>query len=220
VWRDQYWFVEFDLSRWKIVSLIKLVFLYGARIMSKYVRVIAMVSILAFTAACSTEQGTSTSSVNPDQGMDQEASAALQSLYADTPKAQELGQRAKGILVFPYVVKAGFLVGAHHGEGALIENGKVTGYYGTTAVSYGLQAGAQTFGYAMFLMSDAAVQDLKTGSGFEVGVGPSVVVVDAGMARSMTTSTLQSDIYAFIFNQSGLMAGMGLQGSKITRLSR
>jgi lipid-binding SYLF domain-containing protein len=118
------------------------------------------------------------------------------------------------------VVKAGFLIGAHHGEGELIENGKVTGYYATTAASYGLQAGAQTFGFVMLFMSDSALQNLKTSPGFDVGIGPSVVVVEAGMAKSMTTATLQSDIYAFIFNQTGLMAGMGLQGSKITKLSR
>jgi lipid-binding SYLF domain-containing protein len=194
--------------------------------MIKYVRVMAMVSTLVLTGACSTGQSPSTvqspsdAAVNPDPGLDQEANAALQSLYADTPKAHELAQKAKGILVFPDVVKAGFLAGVHHGEGELIENGKVTGYYATTAVSYGLQAGVQVFGYAMFFMSDSALQNLKTSAGFEVGIGPSIVVVDAGMAKSMTTATLQSDIYAVIFNQRGLMAGMGLQGSKITKLSR
>jgi lipid-binding SYLF domain-containing protein len=188
--------------------------------MIKYVRMMAMISMLTLTWACSTAQTPSDSALKSDPGMDQEAAAALQSLYADTPKARELAQKAKGILVFPDVVKAGFLVGAHHGEGELIENGKVTGYYATTAASYGLQAGAQTFGFVMFFMSDSALQNLKTSPGFDVGIGPSVVVVDAGMAKSMTTATLQSDIYAFIFNQTGLMAGMGLQGSKITKLSR
>jgi len=191
--------------------------------MIKYIRAMTIASVLtvtALTTACSTQPMSSGPAASGDPEMDKEAAAALQSLYADTPKAQELGQSAKGILVFPDVTKAGFLVGAHHGEGVLIESGKVTGYYATTAVSYGLQAGVQTFAYAMFLMSDSALQNLKTTPGFEVGMGPSVVVVDAGMAKSMTTATLQSDIYAFIFNQQGLMAGLGLQGSKITRLSR
>lgn len=189
--------------------------------MIKHIRMMAMISIFAITAGCQMDQSTSSSGAMPvDTGMDQEASAALKSLYTNTPQARALAQRAKGILVFPDVVKAGFIVGAHHGEGELIENGKVTGYYSTTAASYGLQAGAQRFGYVMFFMSDSALHDLKTGTGFEVGVGPSIVVEDAGMAKSMTTSTLQSDIYAFIFDQKGLMAGLGLQGSKITKLSR
>jgi lipid-binding SYLF domain-containing protein len=207
-------------SNGQIAGLINNSVTKGVRVMIKYVRLMTMISILALTGACSTAQSPSDSALNPDPGMDQEAAAALQSLYADTPKARELAQNAKGILVFPDVVKAGFLVGAHHGEGELIENGKVTGYYATTAASYGLQAGVQTFGYVMFFMSDSALQNLKTSPGFDVGIGPSVVVVDAGMAKSMTTATLQSDIYAFIFNQTGLMAGMGLQGSKITKLSR
>jgi lipid-binding SYLF domain-containing protein len=87
------------------------------------------------------------------------------------------------------------------------------------AASYGLQAGAQSFGYAMFLMTDEALSYLDKSEGWEVGVGPSVVVMDEGMAKSMTTSTAKEDIYAFIFGQKGLMAGIGLQGSKITRIS-
>ena len=59
---------------------------------------------------------------------------------------------------------------------------------------------------------------LNNSGGWEVGVGPSIVVVDEGMARSLSTTTLQNDIYAFVFDQSGLMAGAGLQGSKITRV--
>ncbi|MDB6145821.1 MAG: twin-arginine translocation pathway signal protein [Pseudomonas sp.] len=189
--------------------------------MIKYLRMMAMISIFAITAGCHTGQSTSTSGAMPvDTEMDLESNAALKSLYTQTPQARALARRAEGILVFPDVVKAGLFAGAQHGEGELIENGKVTGYYSTTAASYGLQAGVQRFGYVMFFMSDSALHDLKTGTGFEVGVGPSIVVVDSGMAKSMTTSTVQSDIYAFIFDQKGLMAGLGLQGSKITRLSR
>lgn len=189
--------------------------------MTKYLRMLAMISTFAVTAGCQMGQSPSASgAMAVDPGMDQEATAALTSLYSKTPQARALAQRAKGILVFPDVVKAGFIAGAHHGEGELIEKGKVTGYYSTSAASYGLQAGVQRFGYVMFFMSDSALSDLKTGNGFEVGVGPSVVVEDAGMAKTITTSTLQSDIYAFIFDQKGLMAGLGLQGSKITKLSR
>jgi lipid-binding SYLF domain-containing protein len=98
-------------------------------------------------------------------------------------------------------------------------DGQTVGYYNTVAASYGLQAGAQTFGYAMFLMNDAALAYLNRSEGWEVGVGPSVVIMDEGLAKSLTTSTAKDDIYAFIFGQKGLMAGFSLQGSKITRIT-
>src|SRR5262249_44449786 len=121
---------------------------------------------------------------------------------------------------FPSVVKAGFLFGAQYGDGALRQRGKTTGYYNTVAASYGLQAGVQSFGYALFFMSDSGLGYLSKSEGFEIGVGPSIVVVDEGMAKPLTTTTAQHDIYAFIFGQKGLMAGLGLQGSKITRVDR
>jgi lipid-binding SYLF domain-containing protein len=96
----------------------------------------------------------------------------------------------------------------------------VVGYYNSVAVSYGLQAGVQWFGYALFFMTDDALNQLDATQGFEVGVGPSLVVVDEGIGKSITSNTITSDVYAFIFNQKGLMAGMGIQGSKITRISK
>jgi lipid-binding SYLF domain-containing protein len=150
---------------------------------------------------------------------DRDAAAALRSLYATTPAAKTLGSKAKGILVFPKIVKAGFMVGAQYGDGALIKNGKTAGYYNITAGSYGFQAGVQSFGYAMFFMTDDALGYLDRTGGFEVGTGPSVVLVDEGMAKSMTTTTTRSDVYSFIFGQRGLMAGVGLQGSKITKIN-
>jgi lipid-binding SYLF domain-containing protein len=148
------------------------------------------------------------------------ASAALANLYASTPGAQSLGERAVAVLVFPDVVKAGFMFGAQYGDGALMRRGKTAGYYNTVAASYGFQAGVQSFGYALFFMSEPALSYLNKSDGFELGVGPSIVVLDAGKARAMTTTTMQDDIYAFIFDQRGLMAGAGLQGSKISRIDR
>jgi lipid-binding SYLF domain-containing protein len=149
-----------------------------------------------------------------------DATAVLKKLYAATPKAQELAAVAKGILVFPSVVKGGFLVGGLYGEGVLLKDGKAVAYYNTVAASYGLQAGAQKYGYAMFFMNDAALQYLDKSDGWELGTGPSIVVVDQGIAGGLSTSTARDDIYAFILSQKGLMAGLGLQGSKITRLEK
>jgi lipid-binding SYLF domain-containing protein len=112
------------------------------------------------------------------------------------------------------------MVGGQYGEGALLRKGKTVGYYNTVQMSYGLQIGVQTYGYAMFFMSDAAMDYIDKSDGWEIGVGPSVVVVDTGAATSKTTATLKADIYAFFFDQKGLMGGLGLQGTKITRIEK
>jgi lipid-binding SYLF domain-containing protein len=148
-----------------------------------------------------------------------DAKDALQKLYAKSKTARELGERATAILVFPGIGKAGFIVGGQYGEGALLTGGDVVGYYNTFAVSYGLQAGVQKYGYALFFMTDSAREYLDRSDGWELGVGPNIVVVDAGAATSMTTTTAQSDVYAFFFDPKGLMAGLGLQGSKITKIT-
>ena len=152
--------------------------------------------------------------------LDRESRAALKSLYARQASAKMLGQKAKSILVFPSVVKAGFMFGGQIGEGALLQGNRTAGYYNTVAGSYGFQAGIQKFGYALFFMTDKALKQLKELEGFEVGVGPSIVIVDEGMGKSITSNTITSDVYAFIFDQKGLMAGVGIQGSKITKIDK
>lgn len=152
--------------------------------------------------------------------LSKDAQAALQSLYADVPAAKVLGDKARAILVFPSITKAGLVVGGQYGEGVLMRGGKTAGYYSTAGASYGLQAGVQKYGYAMMFMTDAAFQALDKAEGFEVGIGPTVVVVDEGMAKNATTATLKEDIYAFVFGQKGLMAGIGIQGTKITKIAK
>ena len=105
--------------------------------------------------------------------IDSEVKVALEQLYESTPVAKEVAEKAKAVLVFPSILKAGLIVGAQGGNGALLQDGKTVGYYNTAAASYGLQAGVQTFGYAMFFMTDEALAYLDKSSGWEVGVGPS-----------------------------------------------
>jgi len=151
--------------------------------------------------------------------IDRDVDVSIEKLYANSPAAAKLSKVARGMLVFPNVVKAGLIVGAQYGKGALRIGGETAGYYNTVAASYGLQAGAQSFGYAMFFMTDETLDYLKDSAGWEIGVGPSVVVVDEGLARSLTTTTAKDEIYVFFFNQKGFMAGLGLQGSKITKIN-
>jgi len=152
--------------------------------------------------------------------LNRESSAALVKLYEKSQPARLLRDHAKAVLVFPDMYKAGFLFGGQIGEGVLLRGGKPVAYYNSVAASYGLQAGAQRFGYALFFMNEKALEYLDKSEGFELGVGPSIVIVEAGMGKSMTSTTLTQDVYAFIFDQQGLMAGIGIQGSKITRISK
>jgi lipid-binding SYLF domain-containing protein len=146
--------------------------------------------------------------------------AALNRLYAQSPRATRLARSANAILVFPKIVKAGLVVGGQGGEGVLFVRGKPAGYYKITAVSYGLQAGGQSFSYALFLMNDKALTYLRKSDGWAIGSGPSVVVVDKGAAMSTTSTTIAKDVYAFPFGQKGLMAGLGLEGSKIKAIRK
>jgi lipid-binding SYLF domain-containing protein len=145
--------------------------------------------------------------------------AALQKLYASVELAKQLGAKAQAVLVFPSVKKAGLGIGGQYGEGALLKSGKATAYYKTTGASFGLQAGGQSYGYAMFFMNAKALDDFVNATGFEVGIGPSVVLLDEGKAKTATTETMKDDIYAFVFGQKGLMAGLGIQGNKISKIT-
>jgi len=152
--------------------------------------------------------------------IDYQVDAALQDLSAKYPWSVEMARQAKGVLVFPSIVKGGFFVGGQYGEGALRKRSKTVAYYNTVSLSYGFQFGIQQYGYAMFFMNEASLQYLDKSDGWEIGVGPSIVVMDEGMARSFTTTTELADIYAFFFDQTGLMGGLGLQGTKITRIDK
>lgn len=120
--------------------------------------------------------------------INRDVSKVLKALYAKNAAAKSLGAKAKGILVFPSIVKGGFMVGGQYGEGALRQGNRTVGYYSSAAASYGLQAGLQKFGYALFFMTPSSLDYLQKSSGWEVGVGPSIVVVDQGMAKSLTTT--------------------------------
>lgn len=153
-----------------------------------------------------------------EQSVEKNSENALKKLYAQQESAEILSQKAKAILVFPNIFKAGFIGGAHYGEGVLFRAGKAEGRYRSVAGSFGLQAGVQVFGYALFLMTDKALEYLDRSDGWEIGTGPSIVVVSTGIAKSLTSTTLREDVYAFIFNQQGFMAGIGIQGSKVSKI--
>ena len=148
-----------------------------------------------------------------------ESQKALAALTARVPLAKSLAPKAAAVLVFPAVKKAGLGIGGQYGEGTLLKGASAAAFYKTTGASFGLQAGGQEYGYAMFFMNAGAIAQLDVAKGFEVGVGPSIVLVDEGMGKSTTTTTVDKDIYAFIFSQKGAMAGLGIQGNKISKIT-
>jgi lipid-binding SYLF domain-containing protein len=154
------------------------------------------------------------------EDLDKDSRQALQTLYKAEPHAETLSRTAKAVLVFPNIVKAGLVFGGGYGEGEMIKGSKVVDYYNSVTGSWGLQAGAQSYGYAVFLMTDDAVRYVEETKGWEVGVGPTVVVVDEGVAKNLSTSSLKDDAYAFIFSQQGLMAGVGIERTNISRIDR
>jgi lipid-binding SYLF domain-containing protein len=174
---------------------------------------------LAPLSGCAGGGGRS-SSARIETGLSSEAAAGLDRLCQTNPAAAALARDAKAVLVFPDMIKGGFVVGAFHGEGVMFKNGRIAGYYDSTGASYGLQAGVQSYSYALFFMKDSDLNYLETSRGWEIGSGPSVTVVDSGLARNLTSTTLREGVYCFFFDQKGLMAGLGIQGSKITRIDR
>ncbi|GGE65119.1 lipoprotein [Streptosporangium jomthongense] len=175
--------------------------------------VLALTSILAIT-------GTSQAMAASAEDLERNARQALDTLYKSHPVAETLSRDAKAILVFPNIVKAGLVFGGSYGEGVLLKDSEVTDYYNSVTGSWGLQAGAQSYAYAVFLMTDEAVSYLEKSKGWEIGVGPTVVLVDEGVAKNLSTSSLKNDAYAFIFSQQGLMAGLSIEGTKISRINR
>ncbi len=154
------------------------------------------------------------------EDINRDADQALQTLYRTNPVAADISKKARAVLVFPNIVKAGLVFGAAYGEGVLRRGEKIDGYYNSFTGSWGLQAGAQSYGYAVFLMSKKAESYIHRSAGWEIGVGPTVVVVNEGVAKNLSSSTLKDDAYAFIFDQQGLMIGVSIEGTKISRIKR
>lgn len=144
--------------------------------------------------------------------------AALGRLYTSSPDARRLSRRAHAVLIFPSVYKGGLGFGAQTGNGVLLVRGRPESLYNLSAVSFGLQIGGQKFSYAMFFMNDKALNYLRKSAGFAIGSDPNVVVVNVGAQATPNSTTLRDDVDAFPFGAKGLMAGIDIQGSKITHI--
>lgn len=179
-----------------------------------------LIALTLTVASLFTASAINIASAATAEDLDKDSRQALVTLGNSNALAKSLAQSAKAVLVFPNIVKAGFVFGGSYGEGVLIESSRTVDYYNSVTGSWGLQVGAQSYGYAIYLMSDKAVSYLKESDGWEIGIGPTVVLVDEGMAKNLSTSSLQDDAYAFIFSQQGLMVGLSIEGTKVSKINR
>lgn len=162
--------------------------------------------------------GATTAQAATKADLDKDSATTLQRLTSTNPSAAAVASKAKAVLVFPSIVKAGLIFGGAYGEGEMIENNRTAGYYNSVSASWGLQAGAQSYGYAVYLMTDEAVNYVRKTHGWEIGTGPTVVLVNEGVAKNLTSTTLKDSAYAFVFDQQGLMAALSIEGTKISRI--
>jgi lipid-binding SYLF domain-containing protein len=152
--------------------------------------------------------------------IDAEVDAALARFYQEVPAAQDLAKKAKGILIFSRVVKAGFGVGGEYGEGALRVAGGSIGYYNVAGASIGFQIGVQARAEVLLFMTEEAFDRFRSSDGWEIGVDGSVTVVKAGVAGEIDTTTIGDPVIGFVFGEEGLMANLSLEGAKITKLDK
>ncbi|HYM17169.1 MAG TPA: lipid-binding SYLF domain-containing protein [Micropepsaceae bacterium] len=160
------------------------------------------------------------SAASTAEDLNRDSDQALQTLYRTNPVAAGIAKQSRAVLVFPNIIKAGLIFGGAYGEGELKEGARVVNYYNSFSASWGLQAGAQSYGYVVFLMNQKAIDYLDRSEGWEIGVGPTVVLVNEGVAKNLSSTTLKDDAYAFIFDQKGLMAGVNIEGTKVSKIKR
>ena len=170
---------------------------------------------LAIGAAATVVAGAG-SAVAGATDLNAKARASLSRLYVNSLRSKEFSKLAVGILVFPKIIKGAFVLGGMSGDGVLYQHGRAAGYYNISGASWGLQAGGESYSYALFFMRPKALAYLHNSGGWAVGSTPSVVVLDKGVMQAGDTTTLTQDVYAIPYNAKGLMGSLSLQGTKIT----
>lgn len=178
---------------------------------------VAMAGVV-FSGCTLTSDKASASAAEQRQEINSGADATLTKLYETSSQAKALVERAKGVLIFPSVLSASFIVGGQHGKGVLRIGGVDSGYYSTTAGSVGFQAGAQSKAVILLFMTDDALQKFRNSDGWKVGADATVAVANVGANGSIDTNTAQQPIVGFVLNNGGLMAGVSLEGAKIAKL--
>lgn len=181
---------------------------------------LALTLVLALPACTTTgPSDTSSEQSNKRQTIDAGVDSTLSRLYDDANGSRELVSKAKGVLIFPSVIDAGFVVGGQYGEGSLRVNGHTVGYYSTATGSVGWQIGAQSRAIIFLFMTDESLRRFRSTDGWSAGGDASVAVLKVGANGNVDTSTATGQVEAFVLTNTGLMAGASLEGTKVTRLN-
>jgi lipid-binding SYLF domain-containing protein len=152
------------------------------------------------------------------KAIDAAVDSSMSTLFQQVQGSQDLVNRAAGVLVFPNVMEAGFIVGASRGQGALRVGGKTVSYHATTSGSIGLQAGAQSTAVILLFMTQDALRSFQNSRGWTVGADATVTLLTVGANAQMTTATAQQPVIGYVLSNRGLMAGVSLDGARVTRL--
>ena len=179
----------------------------------------AVATSLTLLSGCTTSKGTSETAPQKRAEIDAGADATLASLYSQVSGSRELAAKARGILVFPKIYAAGLGFGGEYGEGALKVNGASVGYYRTSSVTWGFQAGAQSKALIMMFMTQEALDKFRnSSSGWTAGADASVAVIKTGAQGTVDLASATSAVNAFALTNAGLMAGVTIDGTKVTKL--
>ena len=155
---------------------------------------------------------------NKRREIDASVNGALDKMYASVQGSRELVNKARGVLVFPSVLQAGFVVGGEYGEGALRVGGATQGYYNTVTASFGLQIGAQSKAVIFLFMTQDALDKFQRTDGWTAGADASVAVVKMGANGAVDLNTATSPVEVIVMTNAGLMANLNIEGTKVPRL--
>ena len=188
--------------------------------MHKALATIAVAVSLIASGCSTTAPSASPSADMPAQrtSLNAQTDAALSKLYTQDPSSVQMVRRARGVLVFPAVISAGFVVGGSYGKGVLRTGNRTDGYYSTTAASVGLLAGADSKAVFILFMTDDALNKFKASNGWTAGADASVSVLNAGASVDGDTNTAQKAVVGYVLTNAGLMANLSIDGTKVARL--
>jgi lipid-binding SYLF domain-containing protein len=181
---------------------------------------LATLGLAAVLAACSTTSPNVASDPSAKRNsIDANVSGAMDKLYSQVTGSRELVEKARGVLVFPSVVSAGFVVGGSYGQGALRVHGQTQGYYSTTAGSVGLLAGADSKAVYILFMNDESLDKFRASNGWTAGADASVSIIKAGADASVDTETMKQPVIGYVLTNAGLMANLSIDGTKVSKLN-
>lgn len=147
-----------------------------------------------------------------------EVASAVKKFEREVSGGSEFLSKVKGYLVFPSVYKGGFIVGGEYGEGALRINGETKYFYSMTSASLGYQIGVQKHTVLIAFLSEGSLNNFIRSNGWEAGVDGSITVVDWGKNKDITSMSYEKPIIAFVYGETGLMAGVSIEGTKFQRI--